>query len=183
MYIDEDYWPPNFDRKWPLVLAQSFNFAAFWIWDYFARCPTKCFPTLRQKYLIVSRQHLRKLHNRISSGSSLQDFPSHFLISWSTLKDFPPPSVHLGDRTTPLHNKIKQKNYFLSDGCDVPSLSSRQPSPPFFLSRVRWGAGGAANQPIAPLCCLWYTQLHIFCYFTIRSKSGAPRDQMCSVLS
>ena len=95
------------------VLAQSLNFAAFWIWDYFARCPTKCFPTLRQKYLIVSRQHLRKLHNRISSGSSLQDFPSHFLISWSTLKDFPPPSVHLGDRTTPLHNKIKQKKNFL----------------------------------------------------------------------
>ena len=94
------------------VLAQSLNFAAFWIWDYFARCPTKCFPTLRQKYLIVSRQHLRKLHNRISSGSSLQDFPSHFLISWSTLKDFPPPSVHLGDRISPLHNKIEQKKLF-----------------------------------------------------------------------
>ena len=93
------------------VLAQSLNFAAFCIWDYFARCPTKCFPTLRQKYLIVSRQHLRKLHNRISS-SSLQDFPSHFLISWSTLKDFPPPSVHLGEKTTPLHNKIMQKKLF-----------------------------------------------------------------------
>ena len=111
MYIDEDYWPPNFDKKNGFVLVQSFNFAAFWIWDYFAWCPTKCFPTLRQKYLIVSRQHLRKLHNRISS-SSLQDFPSHFLISWSTLKDFPPPSVHLGDRTSPLHNKIKQKKWF-----------------------------------------------------------------------
>ena len=23
MYIDEDYWPSNFDRKWLLVLAQN----------------------------------------------------------------------------------------------------------------------------------------------------------------
>ena len=164
------------------VLAQSLNFAAFWIWDYFAWCPTKCFPTLRQKYLIVSRQHLRKLHNRISS-SSLQDFPSHFLISWSTLKDFPPSSVHLRDRTTPLHNKIKQKKLYPQWWLWCPLPPSRQPSPHFFLSRVRWGAGGAANQPIAPLCCLWYTQLHIFGCFTRRSKTGAPRDQMCSVLS
>ena len=106
MYIYEDSWPPNFDRKWFCVGS------IFCIWDYFAGCPTKCFPTLRQKYLIVSRQHLRKLHNRISSGSSLQDFPSHFLISWSTLKDFPPPSVHLGESTNPLHYKIKQKKVF-----------------------------------------------------------------------
>ena len=164
------------------VLAQSLNFAAFWIWDYFARCPTKCFPTLRQKYLIVSRQHLRKLHNRISS-SSLQDFPSHFLISWSTLKDFPPSSVHLRDRTTPLHNKIKQKKLFPQWWlwCPLPLLANHHPTS--FSQESVEGLGGAANQPIAPLCCLWYTQPHIFGCFTITSKSGAPRDQMCSVLS
>ena len=178
MYIDEDYWPPNFDRKWFCVGS------IFCIWDYFAGCPTKCFPTLRQKYLIVSRQHLRKLHNRISSGSSLQDFPSHFLISWSTLKR-PVSILREGNLpNSPQHThfsllikKISEQKWNalplplqtrwtkelllkVRGGCCCDVLPPFSPHslflpPPLKSQLRRWE--GAANHPIMPLLYRWYT--------------------------